>query len=306
MKEFHKGFIRYPKIKTLGDRSNEGILTTPGVVCVQEKIDGANFGWYVKDDVIYFCSHGQNLKTSVQIEETGIPKHWLAVEPVLEAFYDNPQAFPENLYVYAESMQKHRIKYDDIPGFVGYDVFNLNGGVFMHWSWAKTVIEGMGLPFINVIGEFNVPNDISHTPEGIKQLEAMYQKSAYKDGGAEGIVIKRYDIQQFAKIVDDAFKEKVKRPRVLKDSTTERNIAEMYATPARIEKMIYDARDEGAYVDMTMMRTLFAKVVDDIIEEEGEAIAEMFGKFNAKTLGSVVAQKCVPVLKQVIMAGDVR
>jgi len=300
---YYNGFRKYLKIKTLGDRSNEGILTTQGTLVIEEKIDGANFGFYVKDDIIYFCSHNQNLKNSEQIKETGLPGKWRGVAPVLEAFNDKPEAFAENVYVYGESLNPHKIKYDDIPGFIGYDVLNLDVDMFMHWSWAKTIIEGMGLPFINVIGEFAVPDDVSHTQDGLDYLKTMYQKSAYRDGGADGIVLKRYDTQQFAKIVDDAFKEKIKKPRVLQDSTTERAIADIYATPARIEKMIYKLRDDGVVIDMTLMRTLFMMVVDDILEEEGDDIAETLGKFNGKTLGSVVAQRCVPVLKDVIMRG---
>jgi len=290
-------------VHRLGHRSNADILTTPGRICVQEKLDGANMGFYVKDGVIYFCSHSQNLKTSTQIEETGLPNHWKGVEPVMNAFNRNPEAFPECFYVYGESTQKHRIKYDDIPGFVGYDVLHLEVNMFMHWSYAKNIIESMGLPFINVICELDVPNDVSDTLEGIELLKSMYQKSAYRDGGAEGIVIKRYDLQMSAKIRDPAFAEKIKRPRTIHNSITEQAIADVYATPARIEKKIYELRDEGNEVGMQMMRVLFARVVDDILEEESEEIENDYGKFVVKTLGSVVAGKCAVVLKGVMTRG---
>jgi hypothetical protein len=293
---FHKGFIRYPKIKTLGDRDNEGILITPGRVVVQEKVDGANFGFYVKDGIIYFCSHGQNLKNSVQIDETGMPNKWPGIEPVLTAFNADPDIFDENLYVYAESMQRHRMAYDDIPGFLGYDVMCIDSGEFLHWSAAKTYVNGLGLPFINVIRELDVP-----LSGGIDYLETLYRDSVYREGSAEGIVIKRYDTQQFAKIVDDAFKEKVERPRTFKDSHTECAIADTYATPARIEKVIYELRDEGNELEMPLMRKVFTNVVDDILCEEGEEIGMMYGVFDTKTLGSVVSRKCAPVLKNMIM-----
>lgn len=293
---FHKGFVRYPKIKTLGDRDNEGILTNPGRIVVQEKVDGANFGFYVKDDIIYFCSHGQNLKNSVQIAETGIPNKWAGIEPGLTAFNADPDIFDENLYVYAESMQKHRMAYDDIPGFLGYDVMDICSGEFLHWSAAKTYVNVLGLPFINVVCELDVP-----LSDGIGYLETLYKYSAYREGSAEGIVIKRYDTQQFAKIVDDVFKEKVKRPRTTEDSSVEHAIADVYATHARIEKTIYKLRDEGNEMEMELMRKVFTNVVDDILCEEGDEIGVTYGTFDAKTLGSVVANKCAPVLKSVIM-----
>jgi len=298
---FHKGFIRYPKIKTLGDRSNEGILTTPGTVVIQEKVDGANFGFYVKDGVIYFCSHGQNLKNSVQISGTGMPNKWPGIEPVLEAFNDSPDIFDENLYVYGESTQKHRMKYDDIPGFVGYDVLCIDSGEFLHWAAAKSYIERIGLQFTNVLCELEVPSEVSYTPDGVSYLETMYKESAYRGGSSEGIVIKRHDTQQFAKIVDDAFKEKVKRPRIIKDSSIEQAIADTYATPARIEKVVYDLRDGGEEIGMQLMRKVFTNVVDDILCEEIDEIGDVYGVFDIKTLGSIVARKCVPVLKGVMM-----
>ena len=298
---FHKGFIRYPKIKILGDRSNQGILTVPGRCVIQEKVDGANFGFYVKDGVIYFCSHGQNLKNSVQIAETGLPNKWPGIEPVLNIFKDSPEIFDENMYVYAESMQKHRMSYDDIPGFIGYDVMRIDSGEFLEWSAAKTYIEKLGLQFINVICELELPSDATAESDRVSYLETLYGESAYRDGSAEGIVIKRYDTQQFAKIVDDAFKEKVKRPRTIKDSSTEQAIADTYATTARIEKAIYDLRDEGNEMGMELMRIVFTNVVDDILCEEGDEINEVYGAFDAKTLGSIVARKCAPLLKNVIM-----
>lgn len=295
-------FVKYPKIKILGDRDNAGILTTPGTVLVEEKVDGANFGFYTSDGIIYFCSHNQNLTDSEQIKLTGLPSQWRAIEPVLNAFNETPEAFADNIYTYGESLQHHRMKYDDVPGFIGFDVLDLNTNTFAHWSWAKNIVESMGLEFINVIEELNVPDDISHTPEGIEYLKTLYKKSAYKDGGAEGIVLKRYDTQQFAKIVDDVFKERIE-PKEKVDATKEISIADMYATPARIEKIIYGQRDDGVEMNMSLMKTLFILVVDDILEEEGGYIADTLGDFDRRILGRIVAKRCVPVLKRIIMAG---
>ena len=63
-------FHKYTKIKALGDPANEGIFTIPGKVVIQEKIDGANFAFYVENDILHFCSHNKNLTDSNQITET--------------------------------------------------------------------------------------------------------------------------------------------------------------------------------------------------------------------------------------------
>lgn len=289
-------FKKYPKIQNLGHMDTYGILTNGGKATVQEKVDGANFSFYVEDGVLWFCSRNQHLKNSDQIEETGIPDHWKGVEPVLEAFKRDPHLFDESLICFGESMQKHRIKYDNIPGFIGFDVYDTTYKMFWNWASARLLFEGiLELPFINTYCNIDLPFD------NIDVLKRLYETSAYKDGPAEGIVIKRYDTQQFAKIVNDDFKEKMKQPRVIKDSSTERNIADVYATPARIEKIIYKLIDEGNDIGMTMMPELHQRVLDDIVDEDMLDILIEFRSFNAKTLASVVARKCVPILKNVML-----
>ena len=294
-----KMFIKYPKIRILGDRSNDGILTTPGKIVIQEKVDGANFGFYIEADILYFCSHNQNLTDSNQITKTGIPKNWKGIEPVLESWDRDPEMFDEGLYYYGESLQKHTIKYDDgISGFIGFDILDLDTGSFLYWTWAEARFKNMRLPFINVICELSTDKEIT-----IDYLKSLYQKSAYKAGSAEGIVIKRYDTQLMAKIVDDEFKEKAKQP-TLKDpvnDVVEYPIAEIYATPARIEKIIHKLHDEGNEIEMPMMKILFKRVVEDILEEEIIEIYYNYSKINFKTLNNLVSKKCVLTLKKVIM-----
>ena len=53
--------ITYPKIKILGSPENKGILHIGDELCIQEKIDGANFRFMVKKGVIYFGSHKREL-----------------------------------------------------------------------------------------------------------------------------------------------------------------------------------------------------------------------------------------------------
>jgi len=53
-----------------------------------------------------------------------------------------------------------------------------------------------------------------------------------------------------------------------------------------------------------LMKTLFILVVDDILEEEGAYIADTLGDFDRRILGRIVAQRCVPVLNMIIMAGE--
>lgn len=292
-------FIKYPKIKILGDRNNDGILTESGKIVIQEKVDGANFGFYVKDDILYFCSHNQNLTDSEQISKTGIPKNWKGIEPVLESFQHDPLMFNKDLYYYGESLQKHTISYDDIPGFIGYDVMSIHTGIFFDWKFAKQVFGNLNLPFIKTHEiEYNekYPEKIT-----IDYLKQFYAHSAYRDGSAEGIVIKRYDNQLMAKIVDDKFKEKAKQPKLEINSTNEQRIVETYATSPRIEKMIYKLNDNGYEIKMPLMRTLYIQVAKDILEEEILAIYSEYKSINFNTFNNLIGKKCSIVLKKVIM-----
>jgi hypothetical protein len=290
--------IKYPKIKILGDRSNEGILTTSGTVVITEKIDGANFSFYIKENILYFCSHNKNLTDSEQIEKTGLPKNWKGIEPILESWNRNPSMFNEGLYYYGESTQKHTISYDDIPGFIGYDILDIDTGLFLYWSWAKARFENMGLPFINIIAEIEVNDNIT-----LDYLKQFYAHSSYRNGSAEGIVIKRYDTQLFAKIVDNEFKEKskLKKPKLEKNNINEDQITEIYATPARIEKMIHKLHDDGYEIEMEMMPILYKKVIEDFLEEEILEIYQNYSGINFKVINNLVSKECRIILKEIIM-----
>ena len=293
-------FIKYPKIRILGHRDNEGILTTPGKILIQEKIDGAQFGFFVENDILHFCSHNQNLTDSDQIEKTGLPKNWRAIEPILESWKRDPTQFNEKYYYYGESMQKHTIKYgDDIPGFIGYDIFEMESGKFLDYKIAKKEFEKIGLPFIHVIDEIEVNDNIT-----LDYLKSLYQKSAYKEGSAEGIVIKRYDIGLMAKVICDNFKEKnnktfdrTEQPKMFDDD----KIVEAYATPARIEKIIYKLHDDGLEIDLPMMSILYKEVIQDFLDEEILEIYQNYKNINFKNLNGLVSKKCKIILKNLIM-----
>ena len=301
-------FHKYTKIKALGDNENEGILTMPGKVVIQEKYDGANFAFYVEDDVLYFCSHNQNLTDSDQIKKTGIPKGWEGIKPILDMWYRQPHMFSKYLYYYGENCNKHTIRYDeDHPKFIGFDILDLRTMELWDWESAKIEFGFLNLPFIHIIEE----KDVETITVGY--LDTLYRKSAYRDGKAEGIVIKRYDIKNkydrphFAKIVDDEFKEQNKalfggssEPRKLNNGD---KIAELYGTSGRIKKMIHKMSDEGHEIRMELMRELFGRVVEDILEEEIKTIYKDFDSINFKELNKAVSKRCPKVLKQVMMNG---
>lgn len=300
-------FKEYPKIRYLGSSENQEMFIAPGTAVIQAKVDGANFSFWVEDNILHFGKHHGDLTDSEILKKSkkdGL-KSWKGVAPVMFAWEDKPVLFNKNYIYYGESMQKHGIFYgEDMIGFIGYDVFDIWTGRFLDWQEARDQFNLLGLPFIHVHGEFNVKK-INIT---LGNLDKLFEKSTYYDGPDEGIVIKRYDQLNkygrplFAKIVNDKFKEDWRPPKQEKtDISDEIKIANYYATPARIYKAIYDLRDEGAEIDMPMMRTLYKDVVTDILEENILDIYEDHKSINFKVLNGAVGKKCKTVLKQAML-----
>jgi len=294
-------FIKYPKIKVLGDRSNEGIFNVPGKVVIEEKIDGANFAFYVLGGEIYFCSHNNNLTDSIQIRETGIPKKWKGLVVVYNAFVKNPLRFNESYYYYGESMQKHSLLYDNIPGFIGFDIFNMVSNTFLPYREARVTFHSLGLEFVNVYCEMYTTN------LNLTNLEEIHNKSFYRDGKGEGIVIKRIEngyTGLCAKIVDSEFIERQKSPKIQKNSTQEQNIINEFCTSGRVIKIIHKLEDSGEVIEMSTMRQLIRLVSNDILEEEIVYISKNYKSIDFKAFNKFLSKKIVKILKNYIINGE--
>ena len=285
-------FIKYPKIKNLGTDETYGIFDSTCVI--QEKVDGANFHFWLDEGNLVFGSRNKSM------EDKKDPKGWSGMVPVLSSFNDNPELFNQNYQYYGESMQKHTIAYSKIPNFVGYDIWDKKTEQFLDWKIVRDEFTKLNLPFIHVHFE----RDGSEIT--VEELNECIKNSAYKEGESEGIVIKNYDRQTFAKIVTDSFKEKNRQ--VFKGNSSppkEGNstiiIASTYSTDARIEKTIHKLIDEGNKLDMSMIPILFNAVAEDMFEENAVEIYHTFDKIDFKHLRGIVAKKCVSVLKRVLL-----
>lgn len=107
--------------------------------------------------------------------------------------------------VFFEFMKyKHTIFYTQLPSFqMGFDVWD--GSRFLNLSEKTKFLEAHGFAIIRKIfyGTTNYEELLKFLPK----LLAL--KSAYGDEVIEGIVIKNYAKQQFAKIVNSKFEEVV-------------------------------------------------------------------------------------------------
>lgn len=284
-------FIKYPKIKILGDDENRGIFESH--ITIEEKIDCANFRTMVTKDKIIMGSRGRELNEAGEKQFTRCMVHIRERLGYNQHMIDNLLEKYGTFILFGECITRHTIGYDfeNMPPFIGFDVYTENG--FLDREEKVKVFENLGLDVVKLIyeGEYT----------GKKLLEIP--QSVYYNGKSEGIVIKNFTTQQFAKIVDSKFKEKNRETfggsKKFAVNGNETFIA-IYCTNARIEKTIFKMVDDGASLSMVMMGNLFKAVYADIWEEEWQEISKSSLTLNLKKLKSMVALRCKSVLVQMI------
>lgn len=298
-------FQKYGKIKIVGHEDNEGIFSNPSdEIVIQEKLDGANFRFIIKDGNIIFGSRSQQL-TSDEGEDTNIQKNFLrAVNFVRGKALDNSlpeyMKYLERYIFYGECMVKHTMSYDwdKIPAYLGFDIYNTEMERYLETDEAKAIFEELGLPFVPIIKTI--------TAGDLKEItEDMIPVSEYSLHQAEGIVFKNNEKQLMAKLVREKFKEKNKEAfggGKKYAETDEDYLVAFYCTNSRIDKMIFKLMDEGEKLDVPMMKYLPTKVYKDIWEENWQEITNMRGNVvNFQAFKKKVTGRCLAVLKQVIV-----
>lgn len=200
-------FIKYPKIHQLGHKENEGILD--GKLLVEEKIDGANFRFMLHEDKLLFGSRN----TALGVETDVIGGNFKRAVDFVKATVDKNKIREleiecgSKLIFCCENCVKHTIGYDweKIPPVLGYDVWKIEQKQFT--DVPEEFFRHINLPFVPVIMYGEWGKDI--TEKIIKTIP----KSQYRDGTAEGIIIKNYHQtdeygnQLFGKVIAEEFKE---------------------------------------------------------------------------------------------------
>jgi len=290
-------FHKYIKIKPVGYEENVGIFSDPeDEIVIEEKVDGGNFRFMVKDGNIIFGSRTQQL-TSNEGEETNVSKNFRrCVNFIKDKFEAKPKKFLEGSIYYGECMVKHSIGYDweITPPFLGYDIFNLTVESFIENK--EELFESADLPHVPIIKKCKAKD--------IKELsETDVPKSAFYPGQAEGIVIKNYAKQIFAKIVTEKFKEVNKETFGGSKKFAENDdavLVAMYCTNPRIDKAIFKLVDDGQKLELPMMKYLPIAVVNDIYEEHSFDICKSGWIINFKNVRKKVTKRCLAVLRQMI------
>lgn len=299
-----EGFEKYLKIKQLGDEENAGILDGPSII-VEEKLDGANFRFIIKDKKIIFGSRTQQI-TSDDGEDTNVAKGFTRCLNYVRDTINKLPAFPhqyEGYIFYGECMVKHSIDYnwDEIPPFLGFDIYNIKEKRFIDYTNKTSIFTELG--FKTVPSLYN-PSIVLTT----KNLEecipiARYAPISNLTMKAEGIVIKNYAKQLFAKYVREEFKEINRETfggsKKYADNDDEK-IVFTYCTNARIDKALFKLLDEGEKLQMELMHKLPNKVLEDIYEEHWKDLLLSSYKLDLRNIRGLVSKRCLAVLKQII------
>jgi hypothetical protein len=297
-------FRKYDKIKRIGMVETQDIFKDNDIITIEEKLDGANTSFFVKDGNIIFGSRNQQM-TSNEGEDTNVQKMFMAcVNYVRDILKDKDLSLLNGKIVYGENMVKHTLNYDweMTPPFVAFDIYDVETGKYLATNDKMALFEEYQLipaPIISItLAEY--------VKEDIEESYISTSKYAPKDNPfkAEGVVIKNYAKQIFAKYVREEFKEDNKKVfgGGKKDAKNDDEvIVAKYCTNARINKQIYSMiNEEGIALEMAMMKQLPNKVWEDIIEEEYKTILTTKYKLDISNIRKMVAKRCLEVLKQMI------
>ena len=123
-------FIKYPKIKYLGDEEVAGLTSNPeDEIIIQEKIDGANIRVLIHDKELLFGS--RNVTMDDDMESS---KMWNKVVSYLkEKLKGKDLSGLNNCILFMEYCIKHTMSYDwnVIPPILGFDIYELETGLFI-------------------------------------------------------------------------------------------------------------------------------------------------------------------------------
>lgn len=295
-------FKKYRKVYRLGHEENKEILSRPNdEIVVQEKIDGGNFRIYILEGKVIFGSRTQELNE----DNVNITSFKRCMDFVKDKLKDKDLSQYKGYIIYGECCIKRTINYDwdKMPPFLGFDIYD--GEKYVEFEKVQNIFSELELPMVPLIGKFrskDIPSPITDDFVPISK----YCLASARDTKAEGIMLKNYSKQIFAKYVRDAFKEKNAEvfggtPKYNKvDDTNNAEFIFKYCTNPRIEKLILKKMDEGKRLDMRLMGELIRDTYIDIIEEEWREILTSNWKIDFKKVRKLITPRVRNVLQQMM------
>lgn len=264
--------MSYGKIYALGHALIKDLLLDE--VIVQEKIDGSQFSFGVKEDGILWCR-----SKSADIDLTNGGMFSKAVEEVKLLFAAGLlRPFTTYWGEYLQKPKHNTLQYSRVP--IGHVIlFDLTTAAQEEMPTLESEAQRLGLEMVPELGRY-APGELTH--EVLKDL--LTRPSILGGALVEGVVIKNYhrfgeDAKPLmGKYVSEAFKEthrKDWKDRNPAQSSILEKIIDKYTSPARWDKALQHLRDESR---LTMapqdIPLLLSEVKRDVLEECGDAIAQ--------------------------------
>lgn len=308
----------YPKISRMGHSDTEGILTHP--VTIVEKMDGANFRFTVGDNVdgapddeLIFGSRNVVYKNREDID-----KNFLHAVDYVEARVEpedfrNAQRGDDELVLFGEANHAHTLSYGepedqpdgantwkDVPNVTIFDAWSAEEG-WLAWDSINAISKRLKIPTVPLVYRQRSYDSPDELPDNIT--------SEYRDGPAEGIIIRNEVLGQRAKLRSEEFLDKHAGggPSASSDHVsddTSELVAEVLAKEPWVEKQIHKYRNEGRDINMSIMESLWRSVFDDIIDEEYETILLGNWDINTKDFRSEIASHTAERLRQYMNRPD--
>lgn len=293
MKQKHFMDIENLREEDTGLRRGNGHGFEPGdIISITEKYDGscACAAWDDETEQMFAFSRKQTLSYNNTLNG-----FWNYVqnlsEDTIEEFKNHP-----SWRIFGEWSNRNKIVYYDTnkkKHWYVFDIYDSEAEIWLHQDFVKVFCERAGLEYIHELyfGPF-----ISW-----EHCKSFLHSPAYGDR-QEGIVVKNESklnnpdsrLPFYLKIVNEDFKESMKRAEKIIDPAVESAKAEAQAitdsiiTKNRVEKMLFKLRDEGVLSekispsDMKLVaRELPKRIYEDCVKEEKELViqcGEYFGK----------------------------
>ena len=136
--------------------------------------------------------------------------------------------------------------------------------------------------------------------------KSKYASPSAEDQQAEGIVIKNYSRQLFAKYVREKFKEKNKEmfgdsKKCARQKGDEELLVATYCTNARIDKMVFKLLNDGKKLGMELMHDLPHEITKDIYEENWHEICCSNWIIDFRSVRKKISKRCLAVLRQILV-----
>jgi len=288
-----------------------GDLLASGDIIVQEKLDGGQYRVRLDQGNPVFASKKNILGTDPDTFNGFFQRPAKHLCTALDAAGKSAaieQYGP--LTLFGENMLRHALDYawSRVPPFLVFDIYVHQQGSFLPVDQAQTLTDQLGLSFVPILDR--IPASRFDSEAYAENLP----ESQYRDGPAEGVVLKNYQTEQFAKLVNDQFKE-VHHDRWGYTQTHAEDytdlVAARYVTNERIEQQLRKLvieRGPGS-LSMELVRPLKERVYDDIWDEHYHEIAHPKNRtdldgsgqqLDLRQLQKLTMQRCKTRLKTIL------